>query len=47
MSLADSIGLVEAIINGGYFVTSDHHELEIVEEKEKLNIILIRERKKK
>jgi PIN domain nuclease of toxin-antitoxin system len=47
MSLADSIGLAEAIINSGYFVTADHHELEIVEEKENLNIIWIRERKKK
>jgi predicted nucleic acid-binding protein len=47
MSLADSIGLAEAIINDGYFVTADHHELEIVEEKENVNIIWIRERKKK
>jgi predicted nucleic acid-binding protein len=46
MSLADSIGLAEAIINDGCFVTADHHELEIVEEKEKINIIWIRERKK-
>jgi len=47
MSLADSIGLAEAIINNGYFVTADHHELEIVQEKEKLDFIWIRERKKK
>ncbi|MDR0556680.1 MAG: hypothetical protein LBG43_02250, partial [Treponema sp.] len=47
MSLADSIGLAEAVINSGYFVTADHHELEIVEAKENLNIIWIRERKKK
>ena len=47
MSLADSIGLAEAIIHNGYFVTADHHELEIVEEKEKINIIWIRERKKR
>jgi len=45
MSLADSIGLAETIINNGYFVTADHHELEIVQEKEKINIIWIRERK--
>jgi len=44
MSLADSIGLAETIINNGYFVTADHHELEIVQEKEKINIIWIRER---
>jgi predicted nucleic acid-binding protein len=47
MSLADSIGLAETILHDGYFVTADHHELEEVEEKEKLNIIWIRERKKK
>jgi predicted nucleic acid-binding protein len=42
MSLADSIGLAEAIINGGYFVTADHHELDIVEKSEHLNMIWIR-----
>ena len=45
MSLADSIGLSEAIINNGYFVSADHHELEIVQAKENLNIIWIREKK--
>jgi len=47
MSLADSIGLAETIINNGFFVTADHHELEIVQKNEKVNIIWIRERKKK
>jgi len=42
MSLADSIELAEAIINGGYFVTADHHELDIVEKKEHLKIVWIR-----
>ena len=42
MSLADSIGLAETIINGGYFVTADHHELDIVEKTEHLNMIWIR-----
>jgi len=42
MSLADSIGLAEAIINKGYFVTADHHELDIVEKKEHLDMIWIR-----
>jgi len=42
MSLADSIGLAEAIINNGYFVTADHHELDIVEKREHLNMIWIR-----
>ena len=46
ISLADSIGLSEAFINNGYFVTADHHELDIVEEKENLDIIWIREKKK-
>jgi len=42
MSLADSIGLAETIINDGFFVTADHHELDIVEKKEHLNIVWIR-----
>ena len=46
MSLADSIGLSESIINNGYFVTADHHEMAVVQDKEKLNIIWIREKKK-
>jgi predicted nucleic acid-binding protein len=47
MSLADSIGLAEAIINNGCFVTADHHELDIVEENEPIKIVWIREGKKK
>ena len=47
MSLADSIGLAETLINDGHFVTSDHHELEIVQKKEKINIIWFRGRRKK
>ena len=46
MSLADSIGLAETIINDGYFVTADYHELEIVQEKEKISIVWIRGKKK-
>jgi len=42
MSLADSIGLAETIINDGYFVTADHHELDIIEKKEHLKIVWIR-----
>ena len=42
MSLADSIGLSESIINDGHFVTADHHELDIVEKNENLNLISIR-----
>ena len=44
VSLADSIGLAETIVRNGYFVTADHHELEIVQEKENINMIWIRER---
>jgi len=47
ISLADSIGLAETVINDGCFVTSDHHELEIVQEKEGINITWIRGRKGK
>jgi len=46
MSLADSIGLAETIINNGYFVTADYHELEIIQEKEKIGIVWIRGKKK-
>jgi len=42
ISLADSIGLAESIINRGYFVTADHHELDIIEKNEKLNFVWIR-----
>jgi hypothetical protein len=42
MSLADSVGLAETIINNAYFVTADHHEIDIVEKNEKINIIWIR-----
>ena len=45
MSLADSIGLAESIINNGYFVTADHHELDIVQKKENVNIVWIRDKK--
>jgi PIN domain nuclease of toxin-antitoxin system len=42
MSLADSIGLGETIICNGSFVTADHHELDIVDKKEKINFTWIR-----
>ena len=34
LSLADSVGIATAAELGGVFVTSDHHELEAVAEKE-------------
>ena len=45
MSLADSFGLAEAILNDGYFVTADHHEMDIVEANEKIKFIWIRNKK--
>jgi predicted nucleic acid-binding protein len=42
ISLADSIGIAESVANNGYFVTSDHHEIDEVEKKEKLNIVWFR-----
>src|SRR5215467_6735787 len=45
MSVADSIGLAESLINKGSFVTADRHELEIVQEKEKLDLVWIRDKK--
>jgi predicted nucleic acid-binding protein len=47
ISLADAIGLAETIIHDGYFVTADHHELEIVQEQEHVKIIWIREKTKR
>jgi predicted nucleic acid-binding protein len=44
ISIADSIGLAETITANGCFVTADHHELEIVQQKEHINIIWIREK---
>ena len=46
ISLADSIGLAETMINKGCFVTADHHELEVIQEKENINIFWFREKKK-
>ena len=46
MSLADAIGLAVSIIYDGNFVTADHHELDIVQEKERIKIIWIREKSK-
>ena len=45
ISLADSIGLAESMINNGHFVTADHHELEVIQEKENINIFWFREKR--
>jgi len=43
--LADSVGLAKAKASGGYFVTADHHEMDILEERENASIIWIRDKK--
>ena len=42
LSLADSIGLAETIINNGSFVTADHHELDVIEKNENINFTWIK-----
>ena len=42
ISLADAIGLAEAIISNGSFVTADHHELDVIDKNENINFIWIR-----
>jgi predicted nucleic acid-binding protein len=38
LSIADSIAVAESIINKGILVTADHHEIEPVEQTEKLTV---------
>ncbi|MDR0290636.1 MAG: hypothetical protein LBI06_06855 [Treponema sp.] len=42
VSIADSIAIAEAIVNNGILVTSDHHEIEPVEKKEKIKVLWFR-----
>jgi len=42
LSLADAVGVATAIELSGVFVTADHHELEIIASKEKLNFLWFR-----
>ena len=42
ISLADSIALAEASNRGGYLVTSDHHEMDVLDEAGVVNILWIR-----
>jgi len=42
LSLADAVGVATAIERGGIFVTADHHELEVVANKETLNFFWFR-----
>jgi PIN domain nuclease of toxin-antitoxin system len=42
ISLADSVGLATAASIGGTFVTSDHHELDVIEQHEPIMLLWIR-----
>ena len=42
ISLADSIALAQTVISDGVLITSDHHELDIIEKKENINFVWIR-----
>jgi predicted nucleic acid-binding protein len=42
VSLADSIALAEAYVSGALLVTSDHHEFDIIEQKESIKFHWIR-----
>jgi len=42
LSLADAVGVATSIERDGVFVTSDHHELELVEKKENLKFLWFR-----
>jgi len=46
-SIADAIGLATAIELSGKFVTSDHHELEAVEENESIPFLWLPSHPKK
>jgi len=42
ISLADSVGLAQSIVFNAYFVSADHHELDIVEAKENIKFAWFR-----
>jgi predicted nucleic acid-binding protein len=42
LSLADAIGLATAVCLDATFVTCDHHELEVIEQKESIPLLWIR-----
>ena len=42
MSLADAFAVAQTIISDGTLITSDHHELELIEKAEGLNILWFR-----
>ena len=42
ISLADSIALAQALVLGGELLTSDHHEFDVIEDKEDIQFSWIR-----
>ena len=42
LSLADAIALAEAAVQEGILVTSDHHELDVIEQNEPIKLLWIR-----
>jgi len=42
ISIADSVALAETAVSGGKLLTADHHEMDIVERKEKIGFCWIR-----
>jgi PIN domain nuclease of toxin-antitoxin system len=42
ISLADSIALAETSNRGGYLVTSDHHEMDVLDKAQLINFLWIR-----
>jgi len=42
ISLADAIALAEATISHGVLLTADHHEMDVIEKKEKIAFLWIR-----
>ena len=42
ISLADSVALAQASVLGGILLTADHHEFDVIEEKESISIHWIR-----
>ena len=42
ISLADSVALAEASVSGGALLTADHHEFDVIEQKEEIKFLWIR-----
>ncbi len=42
ISFADSVALAQAIVTGGELLTSDHHEFDAIEGREKIHLLWIR-----